>query len=315
MTTTFPVGVAIFPPPAQKVVRSIKQAEQMGVPMAWVPSHPVGPDGLAVVTAAAVQTSTIGLGTGIAITYPRHPLTLANEALVLAELAPGRFRLGIGASHKPAIEGCYGLDFARPIDHTREYITVLRSLLWEGRVDFHGTYYQVKAQYALTKEPPRTPIMLAALRKHMLRLAGEVSDGAMLICATPQYIRSIALPALEEGARLAQRPRPPLIVSAPIILTTDFGKVRQAAHASAANYAQYPTYTKMFKEGGYALTPDGKLADETIHEMYIYGDEDTIRKQLYAIHAAGADEILIGIRPIHDTEYDERVIMEILGSL
>src|SRR5947207_627059 len=73
MTTTFPIGVAIFPPTAQKVLRSIKRAEQAGVPMAWVPTHPVGPDGLAIAMAAAVQTSTIGLGTGIAITYPRHP--------------------------------------------------------------------------------------------------------------------------------------------------------------------------------------------------------------------------------------------------
>jgi F420-dependent oxidoreductase-like protein len=315
MTTTFPVGVAIFPPTAQKVLRSIKRAEQAGVPMAWVPSHPVGPDGLGIVTAAAVQTSTIGLGTGITITYPRHPLILANEALVMAELAPGRFRLGVGASHKAAIEGQYGLDFARPIGHTREYITVLRSLLWEGRVDFSGEYYHVKAAYPHSIEPPRIPIVLAALRKHMLRLAGEVSDGAILICATPAYVRSIALPAMEEGARLAQRPRPPLIVSAPIILTTDFGKVRQIAHAGTAGQARYSTYAKMFREGGYAFTPDGKLADETIHEMYVYGDEDTIRKRLYAIHAAGADEILTGIRPIQDAEHDERVIMEILGSI
>jgi F420-dependent oxidoreductase-like protein len=315
MTTTFPVGVAIFPPTAQKVLRSIKRAEQAEVPMAWVPSHPVGPDGLAITMAAAVQTSTIGLGTGIAITYPRHPLTLANEALVMAELAPGRFRLGIGASHKPAIEGQYGLDFARPISHIREYITVLHSLLWEGRVDFSGEYYRVKAEYPSVIEPPRIPIVVAALRKNMLRLAGEVSDGAILISATPAYVRSIALPAMEEGAKLAQRPRPPLIVSAPIVLTTDFGKVRAIAHAGAAAYAQYPTYAKMFKEGSYALTPDGKLADETIHEMYVYGDEDTIRKRLYAMHAAGADEILTGLRPLQDAEHDERIVMEILGSI
>lgn len=315
MTTTFPVGVAIFPPTAQKVLHSIKRAEQAGVPMAWVPSYPVGSDGLGIATAAVVQTSTIGLGTGITITYPRHPLALANEALVLAELAPGRFRLGVGASHKTAIEGQYGLDFARPLSHMREYITVLRGLLWEGRVDFRGEYYRVQAQYPSAMEPPRIPIVLAAMRRNMLRLAGEVSDGAILICATAGYLRSIALPALEEGARLALRPRPPLIVGAPIVLTTDFGRVRAIAHAGMAGYARYPNYGKMFREGGYAMTPDGKLADETIHEMYVYGDEDTIRKRLYAIHAAGADEILTGFRPVQDAEHDERVVMEILGSI
>jgi alkanesulfonate monooxygenase SsuD/methylene tetrahydromethanopterin reductase-like flavin-dependent oxidoreductase (luciferase family) len=163
--------------------------------------------------------------------------------------------------------------------------------------------------------PPHIPIVLAALRRNMLRLAGEVSDGAVLISATPEYVRSIALPAIEEGARLANRPRPPLIVSAPIVLTTDFGKVREIAHAGAAGYSRYPTYGRMFKEGGYAFTSDGKLADETIHELYVYGGEDTIRKRLYAMHEAGADEILTGIRPIKDSEHDERVILEILASV
>jgi alkanesulfonate monooxygenase SsuD/methylene tetrahydromethanopterin reductase-like flavin-dependent oxidoreductase (luciferase family) len=207
---TFPVGVVLFPPPVQPVLRSIRLAEQVGLPMAWVPSWPVGPDALSVVTAAAVQTSRIGLGTGITITYPRHPLTLVNEALVMAELAPQRFRLGIGVSHQPAIEGVYGLDFAHPLACVREYITVLRGLLWEGRVACNGTYYRVHAQLSAGTAPPQIPIVLAVLRPPMLRLAGEVADGAMLIWATLSYVRTIALPAMEAGARRAHRRRPPL---------------------------------------------------------------------------------------------------------
>lgn len=106
--STLPGGVGLLPPPVQPVLRSIRLAEQVGLPRAWVPSGPVGPDAVSVVTAAAVQTSRLGLGTGITITSPRHPLTLGPDALVMAELAPQRFRLGIGASHQPAIEGVYG---------------------------------------------------------------------------------------------------------------------------------------------------------------------------------------------------------------
>jgi F420-dependent oxidoreductase-like protein len=315
MATTFPVGAAIFPPNVQKVLYSIKRAEQAGVPMAWVPSWPVGPDGFSIVTAAAVQTSSIGLGTGIAITYPCHPLTRVNEALVMAELAPHRFRLGIGASHQPAIEGKYGLNFGKPLGHIREYIAVLRGLLWEGRIDFSGDYYTVHAELPPMIAPPRFPIVLAALHKNMLRLAGEVSDGAMLIWAPLSYVRSIALPALEEGAGLAHRPRPPLIVSAPIVLTTDFAAVREVAQAAFAVYSSYPTYGKMFKEAGYPLTSDGKLTDELIHELFLYGDEDTIRKRLYAMHDAGVDEIMAVIRPLKDAEREERVILEMLASI
>jgi F420-dependent oxidoreductase-like protein len=315
LMATFPVGVVIFPPTVQKVLHSIQLAERIGLPMAWVPSWPVGPDALSIVTAAAVQTSSIGLGTGITITYPCHPLTLVNEALVMAELAPQRFRLGIGASHRPAIEGLYGLDFANPLARLREYITVLRGLLWDGRVDFDGKYYQVHTELPALTPPPRFPIILAALRKNMLRLAGEMADGAMLIWATLSYVRSIALPSMEEGAKLANRPRPPLIVSAPIVLTTDFAAVQKVAQDGWAHSSTYPTYRKMFKEGGYPLTPDGKLTEELVHDLFLYGDEDTIRKRLYALRDAGVDEIVTGIWPVRDAEREQRGIMEVLASL
>ncbi|GHO88407.1 LLM class flavin-dependent oxidoreductase [Dictyobacter formicarum] len=312
--TTFPVGVVIFPPTSQKVLQGIKQAEQAGIPMAWVPSWPVGPDGFSIVTAAAVQTSSIGLGTGISITYPCHPLARANQALVTGELAPQRFRLGIGASHQPAIEGTYGLKFARPIGHMKEYIAVLRGMLWEGRIDLDGEYYQVHAELPPMVTPPCIPIVIAALRKNMLRLAGEVADGAMLIWSPPSYVRSVAIPNMEEGARLANRPRPPLIVSAPIVLTKDFTIVSKIAQAAFSVYSSFPTYRHMFMEAGYPLKADGTLSDELIHELFLYGDEDTIRQRLYALHEAGADEIITTINP-HDPSRDYRTILEILASL
>ncbi|GER90016.1 LLM class F420-dependent oxidoreductase [Dictyobacter vulcani] len=316
MATTFPVGVAIFPPTTQKVLASIKRAEQAGIPMAWVPSWPVGPDGMSIATAAAAQTSSIGLGTGISITYPCHPLTRANEAMVMAELAPQRFRLGVGASHQPAIEGQYGIKFEKPLAHMREYITVLRGLLWEGHIDFEGDYYRVHADFSpMMTPPPRFPIMMATLRQNMLRLAGEISDGAMLIWSPLSYVRSIALPALEEGARLANRSRPPLIVSAPIVLTTDFGVVRQVAHAAFSVYKSFPTYKKLFQEAGYPLAADGELTDELIHELFLYGDEDTIRQRLYAMHAAGVDEVMTALSPLANSEHEERTILEILASI
>ncbi len=315
MTAPFPVGVAFFPPPVSNVLASIKRAEQAGLRMAWIPSWPVGPDGMSIVMAAAAQTNRIGLGTGIALTYPCHPLTRVNEALVLAELAPQRFRLGIGASHQPAIEGHYGLPFEKPLTHIREYVAVLRGLLWEGHIDLDGGYYRVHATLPPTMAPPRFPIVLAALRRNMLRLAGEISDGAMLIWAPLSYVHSVALPALEEGARLAHRSRPPLIVSAPILLTQDFALVSKVAQAAFAVYASFPSYGKMFNDAGYPLTDDGQLTDALIHELFIYGDEETIRRRLFALQAAGVDELVTVVRPLSDPLREETIIFEILATL
>ncbi len=315
MGSAIPVGIVTFPPPVSGVLAAISRAEAAGVGTAWVPSWPVGPDGLSIVTAAAARTSTIGLASGIAITYPTHPLARANEALVAAELAPGRFRLGIGASHRAEIAGRYGIAFGKPLAHLREYVAVLRGMLWDGHVDLDGVHYQVHASLPPMLTPPRPPIVLAALRKNMLRLAGEIADGAMLIWAGPSYVRSVARPALEEGAQIAGRPRPPLIVAASVVLTRDFGTVRRVAQEVFSRYSSLPTYGKMFREAGFPLTAQGQLSDELIREVYIYGDEEEIRQRLVALHLAGADEIAATIRPVADPAREEAAILKVLAQL
>jgi alkanesulfonate monooxygenase SsuD/methylene tetrahydromethanopterin reductase-like flavin-dependent oxidoreductase (luciferase family) len=82
-------------------------------------------------------TSSIRMGTSIAPTYPRHPLALAMQAL--SDLAPERLRLGVGPSHRPTIEGVYGLPMPKPLEHLREYVAVLRAALWQGQVDQKGS--------------------------------------------------------------------------------------------------------------------------------------------------------------------------------
>jgi len=87
------------------------------------------PDALTTFAAAAAKTSTIRLGTSIVPTYPRHPLILAQQALALYDIAPGRLRLGIGPSHRSIIEDTYGLQQRTPLAHLREYVEVLRAAL------------------------------------------------------------------------------------------------------------------------------------------------------------------------------------------
>ena len=74
---------------------------------------------------------------------------LANQALTIAELFPNRLHLGLGGGHAAGIEGMYGLDYGKPLAHMREYITVLRALMWEGAVDFTGDYYEVYGQLVM----------------------------------------------------------------------------------------------------------------------------------------------------------------------
>src|SRR3954454_12129843 len=166
-------GLAIPRQDAKETVAAIERAEARGVTTVWSTVGGASPDAVTIYAAAAVRTTRVVFGTSIVPTYPIHPIKLVSQAVVLADLAPGRFRLGVGPSHRPTIEGSFGLPMGKPLDHLREYLAILRGLLWEGRADFAGTYYRVKIESPTTVAPPRTPIMISALRRNAFHLAGE----------------------------------------------------------------------------------------------------------------------------------------------
>ena len=109
------VGLAVARLDAATLVKTMVAAEEAGVRQFWSTQSPLQADTLTIFAAAAVQTSTIRFGSAIIPTYPRHPLTMAAQALALNELAPGRLRLGLGSSHRPVIEGVYGMKLVKPL--------------------------------------------------------------------------------------------------------------------------------------------------------------------------------------------------------
>lgn len=125
-------GLVIPRGSASDFVARVKQAERRGIATAWTTVGGPTADPVTAYAAAGAATDRIGLGTAVTPTYPRHPITLAAQAIAINDLAPGRLRLGVGPSHKPTIEGAYGLPMGKPLAHLREYVTILRMLLWEG---------------------------------------------------------------------------------------------------------------------------------------------------------------------------------------
>jgi alkanesulfonate monooxygenase SsuD/methylene tetrahydromethanopterin reductase-like flavin-dependent oxidoreductase (luciferase family) len=113
------VGLIVDGTNAAAAVKTIAAAEAAGVRQIWMVQSPWSPDALTTFAAAAAKTSTVCLGTSIVPTYTRHPLVLAQQALSLYDIAPGRLRLGIGPSHKAIIEGIYGLAQTTPLAHLR----------------------------------------------------------------------------------------------------------------------------------------------------------------------------------------------------
>ena len=154
--TSLNAGLVIPRGSAGQLVERARQADQRGVPAVWTTVGGPSADTVGGLTAAAAVTGQVVLGTAVAPVYGRHPITLAAEALAINDLAPGRVRLGIGSSHRPIIEDMYGIPMVKPLAYLREYLTILRGLLWEGNVDLQGEFFHVKSALPASIAPPPT---------------------------------------------------------------------------------------------------------------------------------------------------------------
>jgi F420-dependent oxidoreductase-like protein len=304
------IGLVLRRPTAAATVDAIARAEQRGIASVWSTVGGTAPDAVTLFAAAALRTQRITLGTAIVPIYPRHPLALAAQALVLADLAPGRFRLGIGPSHRPTIEGLFGLPFPQPLAYLREYLTVLRRLLWEGQGDYAGTYFTIQgATLPVGTPPPRTPLLISALRPNAFRLAGEIADGAISwMCPVP-YLVHTALPALRAGAAVVSRPVPPLVAHVPVAVHEDRAAVRAAARKALGTYGRLPFYARMFADAGYPVDEGGGMPDALFDELVVSGTPEQVAQRLRAIQAQGLDELLLLPVPVADAEAEEQALI------
>lgn len=312
--TALNAGLVLPRGSATEVVTRARQAETRGVGTVWTTGGGPTADPLTAYAAAGAATERVNLGTSIIPTYPRHPITLTAQAIALNDLAPGRIRLGIGPSHKPIIEGGYGIPMGKPLAHLREYLTILRALLWEGTVAFSGDYYQVTASLPPGVPAPKIPIPISALRPNAFKLAGELAGGAIPWLAPVDYLVNTALPAMQEGADLAGRARPPLIAHIPVAVSTDRDAARNAFRAQFPVYGRLPFYAAMFEAAGFPVTPTGEMTDGLVDTLAVSGDASEIRCRLLDIRARGIDELLISPVVIGDEAAELETLSEILAD-
>jgi F420-dependent oxidoreductase-like protein len=307
------IGLIVDGANSAAAVNTIVAAEDAGVRQIWMAQPPTWPDVITTFAAAAAKSSTVNLGTSIVPTYPRHPLVLAQQALALHDLAPDRLRLGIGPSHRFVIENIYGLQHNKPLAHLREYVEVLRSALWEGKVDHRGHFYNVVATMPRTAQ---IPLFISTLGKMSFQLAGQISDGALSWVSPVQYLVHTGIPALHSSAAAVGRSAPPLVAHVPVVLSEDRSSVLAAGHRYLDFYAKIPFYANVFSNAGFQITPDQKVSDALVDNLIISGNDATVVARLNELLAAGLDELMISLVPITKTGDDEQaLLMHLIGRL
>lgn len=242
-------GGGMTPP---EIVECVQLAENLGYESAWV-AEGHGGDQFSILTACALATSQIRLGTSISSVFVRSAPTIAMAAACVDHFSNGRFILGLGSSHKVQVEPEHGLGFSGAIPRVRDTVDIVRRLLRDGAMtDYEGGAISIATfDLHFPTFRPEIPIYLAAVFPKMLEIAGEISQGVLLTWCTPEHAqtasRHIAIGAARAGV-------PPETVEVATLVSVsapgaDDGGMRRVA----ATYAgRFPRYRRLMAEAGFA---------------------------------------------------------------
>ncbi len=301
---------------APELINGILAADAAGLDTAWLTVGGPAADPFAVFVGAHLSgAERIDFGTSIVPTYPRHPISMVQGAATVDQIAPGRLLLGLGPSHKPAIEGTWGIPFEKPLSHLREYVTICRALLEQGEVNFEGEILTARAQ--LMGGPTQVQTMIAALREKAFQLSGELTAGGISwMCPLP-YIRDVAAPAQQAGADAAGRPKPQMVVHTPIIASQDKDAIYAAAKRQFGFYQRLPYYSQMLQDAGYEEAAGRDFTARMADALIISGSDNEIADTVRGMHDDyGVDEMLAAIVvPLEDPEPAIARTLALLGEL
>jgi probable F420-dependent oxidoreductase len=255
------IGLTTFD--LQAVPAYARRAEEMGFGAIW--SAETRHDPFLPLAVASTTTSRIGLGTAIAVAFPRSPMITAHIAWDLQKASGGRFILGLGTQVKGHNERRFSVPWSAPGPRLRDYIGALRAI-WEcwqtgGPMRFRSEHYSVTLMTPFFAPAPiahpRIPIYVAAVNAYNLRLAGELCDGVHVHpFHSVAYLRDYALPHVEEGLRRSGRRREEVVLASSVFMVTgrsaaEIDAARERARAQIAFYASTRTYEPVLAAHGW----------------------------------------------------------------
>ncbi len=290
-----------------RVPAATRRIEALGYATALAPE--TNRDPFLPLVVAAEHSMRLGLGTSVAIAFPRAPMIVAQVAWDLQRFSKGRFTLGLGSQVRKHNEERFSVKWEAPVARMREYVTVLRAIWdsWQNgtRPSFTGEFYR----YTYTTpffnpgpiDHPRIPVAISAVNPAMCRLAGEVCDGVRLhsFC-TRKYLDEVILPNIARGAAKAGRAASEVeLAGGGFIVTGPDEKAVQRQFESVRRqlsfYGSTPSYFGVLEAHGWGdlgerlnrLSRDGKwdemarsISDDVVHAFAAVGRYDEIVPRL-----------------------------------
>jgi probable F420-dependent oxidoreductase len=272
-----------------------------------------GTDAFTPLAMAAAWTPSMRLGTAIVPAFTRGPALVAQSAAALAEAAPGRFVLGLGTSSDVIVERWNDISFDQPFKQVRDVVRFLRAALSGARIDEAYESFTIRG-FRLGRPPAVIPpILVAALRPGMLRLAGREGDGAIInwLAATdvPTVVREIG-PGKEVVARIFVCP------------SEDTDSVRAQGRRVIAAYLNVPVYAAFHEwlgrgpilrdmwdawKAGDRKRALAAIPDEVVDALILHGSPAAVREQVRAYTDNGVTTPALAILPLGGLEVRQAI--------
>jgi F420-dependent oxidoreductase-like protein len=312
----------------KEAVEEIKELEQAGLDLVWVPEA-YSFDAPSAMGYLAANTERVTIASGILPIYSRTPTLLAMTAAGIDYLSDGRCMLGLGASGPQVIEGFHGIPYTTPVARMREIIEICRMVWRRDRVQFDGSNYQIPLPQnqgtglgkplKLINHPVREdiPIAIAALGQNSVAMTSELADAWLPAFYTAEAADAVWGDSLRRGAAKRDPSRPPLEVFAggAVAIGEGLEDLRNRSRGGAALYIggmgarQKNFYNDIFSKSGYPdeakliqdlyLSGDKKAAEAAIPDSYLeknslIGPEGFVRDRLHALRESGVSSLNIG---------------------
>jgi len=288
----------------------VEQLPDLGYTDAWS-AETAGADAFTPLVLASQWAPQLRLGTAIVPVYTRGPGLLAMSAATLAELAPGRFVLGIGASSPVIVESWNAQPFEKPFARSRDTLRFLRSALAGEKVsETYETFSVGKFRLERTPVPPPS-IMLAALRPGMLKLAAAEADGAITNWLAPTDVPKVRAeigPDVELAARIFVCP------------TEDADAARGLGRMLISSYLTVPVYAKFHEwlGRGEALAPmheawaagerqkaNHVIPDAVVDDLIVHGSIEECREKVQSYVDNGLTTPIIALLPTGEDPFEQ----------
>jgi F420-dependent oxidoreductase-like protein len=310
-------------------IQRVERAEQLGYESAYT-THIAGRDSLSVLMAYAARSQRVKLGTGVLPIYSRTPVATAQAAATIDELSSGGMVLGLGVSHRAVVENWYGTTIDKPVAEMRDYVGTIRAM-FRGEDPPESERFPTKFRFMGYEPRPELPIYVAALSPAMLRLAGEVADGAMLWLCNPEYIREVVVPEITKGRERAGKTLDgfDIVAAVPAAVTDDVQIARDSLRKDLLVYFTLPFYRAMIERSGFEddiAAFDAELAkgdnaaavaaisDRYLEQLAAIGGATEAAASVERYQAAGANSPCIGAVPRTDFDITLKALAGLTGS-